>query len=103
MHLLHRADVGHELGQRVATQRDDDLGRDGGDLCAQERVTSRYLLLLGIAIARWPMFDDVRYEHVASAEAGGLQELIEELTRRTDERPSLLVFVKARCLAHEHD
>jgi hypothetical protein len=47
--------------------------------------------------------DHVGNEHIRTRHTDAVQELLQELTCGPDERTSLLILVKARCLTDEHD
>ena len=57
----------------------------------------------GIAIARRTALDDVGDVHVVAREPDRGDELVQQLARWSNKRPSLLVFVVARTLSNEHD
>jgi hypothetical protein len=67
-------------------------------------LTARfYLSWQGIAIFRGAAFDYVRDVNVSPFQTNRREEFFEESPGRPDERSTLLVFVEAGTLAHEHD
>ena len=56
-----------------------------------------------VAVARRPALDDVRNEYLLPAHIDAGKQLFQVMAGRADKRPALLIFVKARTLANEHD
>src|SRR4051794_8830944 len=90
-----------QLGREVA-ERADDLRLDQLDLAVEVRLAGRDLLGQGVAVARRPAADDVRYEDVGALDADLLEQLVEQVPGPPDEREPLLVLAGARRLADEH-
>ncbi len=102
------AQPGHGLVQaeqaarRHRAQRDNRLRLDHGDLAQQERRAGFDLLALRRAVSRRAALHDVRDIHLLALQAHGLDHLVEQLPGASDERTPLLVFVRARAFADEH-
>ena len=90
------------LGGPVS-QRTDQFRPDHLNLLHQEWLAGINLINLGVAIIRRSAFDDVRNVDFVPREPGRLQEIVQELSRCADKRFSLLIFMKPRRLADEHD
>src|SRR5581483_11591180 len=90
-----------ELLHRVPPQRDNQPGLQREDLPIQIAVAGGLLLGERVAVARWPALDDVRNEDLRALPADALQQLLEELSGWTDERPARLVLPAPGPFAHE--
>ena len=93
--------AGDQLRREVA-ERGDHLRLDQFDLPEQVGAAGLDLDRLRIAVAGRPAFQDVRDEDVLPAQADALEQLVEQPARTTDERQPLLVLLRARRLADEH-
>src|SRR5262245_10229 len=97
------ASLGEEACQRVASQRDDDPGVDGGDLAGKIARTSGDLLRLELMPLRQAMLDHIGEVDLSPAESGQPQELVEKDTRGAGKWGAAAVVVVTRCLTNEHD
>lgn len=84
-------------------QRDDYLWSNKPDLRGQPLPASGHFLPGGHAVPRRPALHHVRYVHLIPLNAHALQDLGEELPRRTDKRPAGLIFYLPWGLADEHE
>src|SRR5271157_4093627 len=102
---VHRTDLcaGHELAHRITSQCNDDARIDGFDLTFKIRIARCQLLRLRIAISWRSAFDHVADKNIRAFESGLSEELVEKLSRRSDERAPLFVFIKTGTFANEHD
>jgi hypothetical protein len=101
---VNRADLRawEELRHREAPQRHDHLGVDRGDLAIEVVGAGGHLLWQRVAVIRRAVLDDVGDEDRLAIQSNCRQQLVEELSRRANERTSLLVLAIARRLADEH-
>ena len=81
----------------------DDLRANGRDLAFQEGTAGEHLVGLGISVSRGAALQDVADVSILTFDAGGLDDLREELACGADERQALLVFLIAGRFADEHD
>ncbi len=86
-----------------AAERADDLGIDQLDLLEQKRPARVDLVRLGVPVVRRAALDHVGDIDLAAGEPSRLQQLIQQLARRADERFALAVLVEPGRLADEHD
>ena len=94
--------TGQELGREVA-ERPDEPGLDQLDLPEEVALAGFDLVQHRVAVPRRPALDHVRDVDVFPGHADPVEQLVEELPRLADEREALLVLVKARRLADEHE
>jgi len=95
--------AGKELRHRESSERDDQLGSDGGDLPLEEMIAGANLFGLRVSIVRGSALHDVCNENILTLEPDRGKELVEKLTGWTDERAALLIFVVAGGFANEED
>lgn len=88
---------------REPPERDDDVRIERCNLCIKKLGTCIDLFGLWIAIVGRTVLDDVGDEHILTPETGAAQQLGEELSRGSDERSPLAIFVHAWSFANEHD
>jgi hypothetical protein len=87
--------VGQKARHRIASKCDDDFGIDCLDLALQVVATGCQFTWQGIAIAWWTALNNVRDKYFRSLHANICQQLFQVLSSCPDERPALLVFMKA--------
>ena len=80
----------------------DDTRLDQLDLPEEIRLARLDLVGHGIAVAGRAALDDVRDVDLGAGKPDALEQLVEELAGLTHEGVALLVLVKARRLADEH-
>jgi hypothetical protein len=109
-YLLHLSVDLRDLGtlekqtHREPSERDDNAGVDDLDLVLKIIAAAGFdLLRQRIAVSGWAALDQVRDPYIRAGYTGLFEQFIEELSRRAHERPALLIFVKARSFANEHD
>src|SRR6476659_1928947 len=90
-----------ELGGEVA-ERADQLGLDQLDLAPEVRLARLDLLRQRVAVPGRTAFQNVAYIDILALQPDPVEELGQQLARGADERDALLVLVKARRLADEH-
>jgi hypothetical protein len=101
--LLEWDRMAKEPAERRGAERDGDLRSDGLDLRQEVWATRGDLIGLRSSVRRRAALDDVRDVGFLSRKADGLQSLVEDLARRSNEWTSGCVLVAARCLAdYEH-
>src|SRR5689334_4018368 len=88
--------------RRPIPQRADERRSDYFNLLQQERLARLDFVRFRIAVVRRPAFDDIRNVDLRSRQAGGLQEFVEQLSRRANERLTLLILVESRRFSDEH-
>src|ERR1700730_16733823 len=86
---------------RYASQGNDDLRMDVGELAKEKWQTGGDLVFFRCAIFRWAAFHDISDIHVVTAEPHGGDHLCEQLPRAANERDSLHVLVVRRPLCRE--
>ena len=79
--------------RRERAQRDDHLRLDRVDLAEQERLARRDFVRLRVAVLRRAALDHVGDVDVFARQADRLDDLRQQLTRTSDERLALHVFV----------
>src|SRR6266511_1744226 len=84
------------------SQCDDHFRLHGIDLPKQKRLAGVDFVRLRISIAGRTAFDHVCDVDISACEADRLDDFREQLTGAADERLPLLVFVRARRFADEH-
>src|SRR5437763_2694208 len=82
-----------ELVHGVAAERDDHAWLKDAEMPAQPHVVSRDLVRKWIAVLRRTVAHDVGDEHLGTIETDPREELVEQLSRRADERAALHVLV----------
>ena len=82
--------------RREASERDDDFGRDRGDLAEEKRLARRDLVRLRVPVFGRPALDYVRDVDVIALQPDRLDDLREELAGAADEWNALNVFVMSR-------
>src|SRR5580704_1507632 len=87
---------------RHRAQSHDCFGFDGRDLPHQKWRASLALIPLRRTVSRWATLDDVRNINIFPPQAHGLNHVVEQLSGAPDEGLTLLVFIRARSLADEH-
>ena len=93
--------IGQELGGEAA-QGADDRRPDDGYLLHEVRAARRDLVGERVAVLGRAALDHVGDVDVGAGQADLAQEFRQQLAGRSHERLALLVLVKARSLAHEH-
>ena len=87
----------------ASSQSTDYRGSDGLQLSKQEGTTGLYLILKGSPVAGRAALNHVADIDFGAFHADGSQQLLEELARSADKRPTQAVLVKTGCFADEHD
>ena len=95
--------AGDELIHRKSTQRHNNTRINGFNLRFKMNIAGCQLIGQWIAIAGRAAFDNITDEHLRASDAGLRQQLIQKLACCAHKRTSLLIFMKARSLANEHD
>jgi hypothetical protein len=90
------------VGECVAAERDQQPRLHQRQLRLEPRHRVRHLVGVRIAVVRRPGLQHVGDEYLRPAEAGSLEQLIEQPAGAPDERASLLVLAGAGRLAHDH-
>ena len=94
--------AGEELGGEVP-ERGHELRLDQLELAEEVALAGLDLVGLRIAVPGRPALEHVRDVHVPPGQADALEQPVEELACRADERVALLVLVEAGRLADEHE
>ena len=95
--------IGEEVTKSVTPQRDDDFWFDESDLQLEPGHALFLFFIRRIPIVGWTVFDDIADVYLVAFEADRCEELIEELSRRSDEWPPKLIFFLSRGLPDKHD
>src|SRR5207302_11450427 len=86
-----------ERAERRGDRRLDQL-----DLPEEVALAGLDLVRLRIPVAGRSTLEDIRDEHVGARQPDAGEQLVEQLSRLSDERQALLVLVEAGRLADEH-
>ena len=89
---------------RKTAQGDNYQRVEGCDLLIEVRLgTGGDFIRQWVAVLRWATLHHIADENVAALQPRQRQKLIEELTRRADERTTLAILVKAGAFTDQHD
>ena len=91
-----------QIVQRRVAQDDNDLWLYNGDLTQKKWPASMRFLNCRLTICGRPAAIDIPDKNVLALEADAFDYLSEQLSRTSDKRKSLRVFVSARRFANEH-
>src|SRR5437867_4140070 len=89
--------------RRECAEREYRLRPNELELPYEERTTRSNLVGHRIPVSWRPMFQNVADENVVARQIHCAENLCEQLTCRADERETLFVFGRARCLADDHE
>ena len=93
----------HDGLRRECPEAADDLGTDRRELPAKERIARTDFVRFGVAVVWRPALQHVADVDIFAFEIDGLDNLGQQLSRPSDERQALLVFVKTRRFTHKHE